>query len=381
MNNQDRAAMQTASEALEGMKEIHKTEPIRRAKQSLREALSQPQGEWVDLTDDDKSMILVDCMGPHALTGETMNLLTAFNLGVEAAIAKFKSKNTPQVAPQGEPVAYRYKVINYLGNTVWTLATPRIDTTVLESQPLYTALAAIREALAEQEITTPDVCGEVCARAKLCYGCGKALDEANAKHEPLCEDEGCPHHGTPHICFSDPSVLDKPFACETGECPDKSLCAGACECLYKAEPVHLVKQEPVAFMFKVKRTTKSITVLDEFAAIDYFPQDNEEIVSKEPLSYAAPVQPVKQEPVAWALMHKNGLEFNTGYGMVETLQQAEDMQRRHLGNLKVVPLYTTPPSVEAAIEATKEQIIETVKNIDETHATRMNIIAAIRSMK
>jgi len=108
-----------------------------------------------------------------------------------------------------------------------------------------TTLAAIREALAEQEITTPDVCGEVCARAKLCYGCGKALDEANAKHEPLCEDEGCPHPGTPHICFSDPSVLDKPFACETGECPDKSLCAGACECLYKAEPV---KQEPVGFV-------------------------------------------------------------------------------------------------------------------------------------
>jgi len=29
-------------------------------------------------------------------------------------------------------------------------------------------------------VTTPDVCGEVCARAKLCYGCDKALDEANA---------------------------------------------------------------------------------------------------------------------------------------------------------------------------------------------------------
>ena len=108
---------------------------------------------------------------------------------------------------------------------------------------IHEALAEIErlEALAEPQITTPDVCGEVCARAKLCYGCGKALDEANAKHEALCEDEGCPHHGTPHICFSDPSVLDKPFACETGECPDKSLCAGACECLYKAEPV----QEPV----------------------------------------------------------------------------------------------------------------------------------------
>jgi hypothetical protein len=66
---------------------------------------AQPQGKWVDLTDDDKSMLLVDYMGPHALTGETMNLLTAFNLGVEQGIAKFKEKNTPPVVPQGEPVA------------------------------------------------------------------------------------------------------------------------------------------------------------------------------------------------------------------------------------------------------------------------------------
>ena len=61
-------------------------------------------------------------------------------------------------------------------------------------------LAAIREVLAAPEITTPDVCGEVCAQAKLCYGCGKALDEANAKlaepvkQEPVAWgnlDDGC----------------------------------------------------------------------------------------------------------------------------------------------------------------------------------------------
>jgi hypothetical protein len=48
---------------------------------------------------------------------------------------------------------------------------------------IHEALAEIErlEVLAKPEITTPDVCGEVCARAKLCYGCGKALDEANAK--------------------------------------------------------------------------------------------------------------------------------------------------------------------------------------------------------
>lgn len=63
------------------------------------------------------------------------------------------------------------------------------------------ALAAIREALAEPEITTPDVCGEVCARAKLCYGCGKALDEANAK---LAEHSGDANE----MVYSKPSVFD-----------------------------------------------------------------------------------------------------------------------------------------------------------------------------
>ena len=87
--------------------------------------------------------------------------------------------------------------------------------------------AAIREVLAEPEITTPDVCGEVCARAKLCYGCNKAFDEALAKQipewvdiddyeepvkqEPLCEDEGCPHRGSPHICIEKP-VTQEPVA-------------------------------------------------------------------------------------------------------------------------------------------------------------------------
>ena len=45
----------------------------------------------------------------------------------------------------------------------------------------FDALTTIRAARAQEPITTSDVCGEVCARAKLCYGCGKALDEANAK--------------------------------------------------------------------------------------------------------------------------------------------------------------------------------------------------------
>ena len=57
------------------------------------------------------------------------------------------------------------------------------------SEELERFAALVRaEALAEQEITTPDVCGEVCARAKLCYGCNKAFDEALSepvKQEPV----------------------------------------------------------------------------------------------------------------------------------------------------------------------------------------------------
>jgi len=38
-------------------------------------------------------------------------------------------------------------------------------------------------------VTTPDVCGEVCARANLCYGCNKDLEEANAKYAEQAEQE------------------------------------------------------------------------------------------------------------------------------------------------------------------------------------------------
>ena len=57
----------------------------------------------------------------------------------------------------------------------------------LEPVDLNETITALREALAEPQITTPDVCGEVCARAKLCYGCNKDLEEANAKYVEQAE--------------------------------------------------------------------------------------------------------------------------------------------------------------------------------------------------
>ena len=37
-----------------------------------------------------------------------------------------------------EPVTWRYKIVDVFGRPAWTLKTPKSDTRVLESQPLYT---------------------------------------------------------------------------------------------------------------------------------------------------------------------------------------------------------------------------------------------------
>jgi hypothetical protein len=62
----------------------------------------------------------------------------------------------------------------------------------------------------------------------------------------------------------------------------------------------------------------------------------------------APVQHAYgQKPDAFALRtKKHGLEFNSGYGMVKTLEQAQEMQRRHMGNLEIVELRAIPPAAQ-----------------------------------
>jgi len=102
MNDQQRAAMTMALEALE-QRENLSSKLYGYVTTALRSALAQPvvkesltaqmQGDWVDLTDDE----MQDC---HCLNG------TAYPFAL-AIIAKFKSKNTPPVVPQGEPVAWR----------------------------------------------------------------------------------------------------------------------------------------------------------------------------------------------------------------------------------------------------------------------------------
>jgi hypothetical protein len=83
----------------------------------------------------------------------------------------------------------------------------------------------------------------------------------------------------------------------------------------------------------------------------------------------------KIKPVAWG--HPNTMI--TGRKQALMMVELEIPSNAQYPQLWV-PLYP-PEAVEAAIEATKEKVIEVVKTIDETHATRMNVIAAIRSMK
>ena len=102
MNEQTKAAMQMALECCE-------EHAPHEAASILREALEQPQGEWVDLTEDDYAYLLKN------------NRM--FDFQVRAVIAKFKEKNTPPVVQQGEPVGYVTEPQNLLPNGLTLLQT------------------------------------------------------------------------------------------------------------------------------------------------------------------------------------------------------------------------------------------------------------------
>lgn len=48
------------------------------------------------------------------------------------------------------------------------------------------------------------------------------------------------------------------------------------------------------------------------------------------------------EAVAWALAHSHGLVFSSSYPIQKSKEAAEDLARRNMGDVKVVPLYTHP---------------------------------------
>ena len=94
--------------------------------------------------------------------------------------------------------------------------------------------------------------------------------------------------------------------------------------------------------------------------------------------YAAPVQPVKQEPVAFALSHSLGLEFSSNYPMCESKERAEEFARQHMGQVVVTPLYAAPVDAKA-IRA--EALEEAAKMCDGWDFNVQSLSKAIRGLK
>ncbi|KAI9549463.1 hypothetical protein GHT06_001863 [Daphnia sinensis] len=88
-------------------------------------------------------------------------------------------------------------------------------------------------------------------------------------------------------------------------------------------------------------------------AIDTMFEQGHEILRLEKLTQAA--HQSQQEPVAWALSHSRGIEFNSKYPMQSSRDEADRMARQHLGAVTVTPLYTSPPAQPAREPLTEYQ--------------------------
>ena len=85
----------------------------------------------------------------------------------------------------------------------------------------------------------------------------------------------------------------------------------------------------------------------------------------------------EQEPVAWALMHSLGIEFSSRFPIQETREAAEELARRHMGNVSVTPLYTSPPQREW-VEPSDEQIEDIIsKKVSDMRITYKDTIRAV----
>ena len=60
---------------------------------ALRKRLAQPEREWQRLTDEEYNRLVMEHLGPHALTGGKMSVYDAFLLAIRATEAKLKEKN------------------------------------------------------------------------------------------------------------------------------------------------------------------------------------------------------------------------------------------------------------------------------------------------
>jgi hypothetical protein len=137
MNDQTKKALQMALEALEDicdtLGECGMTEKARTTVTAIDEALAQPQGEWVDLTDDELKAVALPLVPDEPENDSDDMALKIFH----AVIAKFKEKNTPPVMPQSEPIAYLFTDIQS-GDTEASCDPYWKTSPYWVSEPLYT---------------------------------------------------------------------------------------------------------------------------------------------------------------------------------------------------------------------------------------------------
>lgn len=124
-------ALKLALEALEISDEFV---PVQKAITAIREALAEQPAPFV--------LNGIDCSCGRKWR-ITNNTLTASEPEQQEPVAtndtsQERVDETAKQRHEQEPVAWRYKIVDCFGHTVWTLKTPKTDTRVLESQPLYT---------------------------------------------------------------------------------------------------------------------------------------------------------------------------------------------------------------------------------------------------
>ncbi len=149
MNDQQRAAMRLALEAFDLaqalLEQSYHHPKILSAYKTMREASAQPQGEWVDLTDDEIEPLLQEWWNlPCDTVYDVSNIL-------RSVIAKFKEKNTPAQREQQEPVAWVESLDNthprFVTNLKYCSAHEVENGLHLKYIPLYTTPPSVEAAI------------------------------------------------------------------------------------------------------------------------------------------------------------------------------------------------------------------------------------------
>jgi hypothetical protein len=114
--------------------------------EAVKEALAQPEQDWSMFEAMQESlrehMARIKELELHLAQPEQEQLMSdQINYGM--SVTQNGKRIDPMSIykePEQEPVTWRYKIVDVFGRPAWTLKTPKSDTRVLESQPLYTTL-------------------------------------------------------------------------------------------------------------------------------------------------------------------------------------------------------------------------------------------------